>query len=165
MHRLVRGHGCLALSLTFVLGALRTVSAQSTPRVFIEAFRVNDSLSLQAAAAVRSELPRHISADSLRVMSTAEINAYRSVGEPDDFGHAWNWDDLRIVARAYRASIVLDIVATRSPAGVSIRVAQMRTAGSDTALAMPIVTEKTLDRAVEMIAQRLASDRSWLPEQ
>jgi hypothetical protein len=145
-----------------VVSALRTASAQSTPRVFIEGFRANDSLSLQVAAALRSELPRHISASSFHVLSAAEIDVRRSVGEPDDFGHPWNWADVQRVARAYRANIVLDIVAMRSPAGVSIRVAQLRTAKTDSALALPIVTAQNLDQAVAVIVQRLASDSTSL---
>ena len=152
--RLVRKDVLLAAMLVSLIPALVTGQA---PRVFIEGFRINDSLSLRAAAALRAELPRHVSRDRLTVMSSREIQAHRDVGAPDDFGGAWGWTDILETGRAYRVDAVIDIAALRSESGITLRAARLRPirGGVDT---LPPTQARTLEQAVRILARRLARD-------
>lgn len=91
------------VSILVMLAFSRVVSAQgelpaATPRVLVEGFRYTDSLTRQAAIAVRNELQARVSRDTLWVMPTRQIEAQREMGAPDDFGGAWSWADLREVS-------------------------------------------------------------------
>jgi hypothetical protein len=151
-----------ALAFMALLGsAMRpwgVLEAQTVPSVFIEGFRAHDSLSLRAAAALRAEMPHYV-AGAVRVMTTGEIDTLRSVGEPDDFGGAWNWSLVRFSGRMYGVKAVIDITATRSPAGVSLHAFRLRPRrGDTTAVALPVVTARTLEQAVTSLAKQLAAD-------
>jgi hypothetical protein len=128
------------------------------PRVFIEGFRANDSLSLRAAAALRAELPRHVSRHRLTVMSSWEIQAHRDVGAPDDFGGAWGWTDLREVGRAYRVDAVIDIAAMQAEHGIVLSAARLRPIRGGRIDTLPPTQAHTLQQAVRILARRLAID-------
>ena len=145
-----------------VCGIAQLVSAQppaaSAPRVFIEGFRANDSLSLQAAVALRVALARRVDSATLRVMSTDEIEAHRASGAPDDFGHAWGWADLREASRAYRVQSIVDVVAVRSARGVTLKASRIRPARSGPLVPLRRVHGATLNEAVSALVTHLLAD-------
>ena len=135
-------------------------TAQLRPVLFIEGFRTTDSLSREAASALRVRMTR-LSAERqwpLHVMTTAEIDAFRSVGSPDDFGGAWPWADVREAAKVYRAYAVVDVIAVRVPAGVRLETSRLHPVPSGTPTRLPDVQAASLAQAVAQLADSLAAD-------
>jgi hypothetical protein len=153
--RSVRGAIAWAAMLLALIPAALNGQA---PRVFIEGFRVNDSLSRSAAAALRAEVPRHVSRQKLTIMSSSEIQAHRDAGAPDDFGGAWGWTDLREVGRAYRVDAIIDITAVKAEHGVILRTARLRPIRGGLVDTLPTTQAHTLEQAVGILARRLAAD-------
>jgi hypothetical protein len=150
------------VSALLLSGVAQLVSAQrpgtSAPRVFIEGFHANDSLSLQAAAALRLALAQRGDSMALRVITTGEIEAHRATGAPDDFGQAWGWADLREAGRAYRVHSIVDVVAIRSARGITLTASRIRPARSGRVVALPSVHGPTLNAAVSALVTHLLAD-------
>jgi len=72
----------LAAAAVLLATPCRPLIAQSQALVFIEGFRVHDSLSLIAAESLRSELPRHLAQRGPAVMSTRDIDEPSPPGSP-----------------------------------------------------------------------------------
>jgi hypothetical protein len=136
------------------------VKAQTRPVLFIEGFRTTDSLSREAASALRVGMAR-LSAERrwpLHVMTTAEIDAFRSVGSPDDFGGAWPWTDVREVANVYRAYAVVDVIAVRVPTGVRLEASRLHPVPRGRPTRLPDVYAASLADAIAQLTDRLAAD-------
>jgi hypothetical protein len=138
-----------------------TVEAQrqpTTPRVFIEGFRVTDSLTRRAAAEVRAIVPDYVSEGALSVMSSATIEAFLGSGEPDDFGAPWAWTDLRKTGMPYHADAIVDIVATSSHNAITLSAYRLRPLCTGAIIPLPATTAPTLKEAAQLLAKRLATD-------
>ncbi len=128
------------------------------PTVFIEAFRSTDTVGRAIDASLREALPNSVSPTRLAVISTATIDAFRNSGEPDDWGGAWPWADVRLAGRSYRATCVVDLLAFRSPHGITVRVSRLCSPFKGDAETLEPVIAPTVDAAVAILAKRLASD-------
>jgi hypothetical protein len=149
------------VSSAFVVAPAGVACGQPAPRVLIEGFRTTDTLTRQAAVAVRRGLRARVDSTHLWVMSTAEIDAHRAAGTPDDFGGAWNWAGVREASKVYRAAAVIDIVAVRSGKGVALRYVRVeRHAGP--VVSLGVVRAGTLDAAVSTLVERLVNDKHLL---
>jgi len=149
------GAGVLQSAVAYTVDAQRQ---PATPRVFIEGFRVTDSLTRHAAAEVRAIVPDYVSESALSVMSSATIEAFLGSGEPDDFGAPWTWTDLRKTGMPYRVDAIVDIVATRSRSGVTINASRLRPLCTGAITPLPAATAPTLKEAAQILAKRLATD-------
>jgi hypothetical protein len=152
---------CLTGAVVSQSAVASTAGAQrqpATPRVFIEGFRVTDSLTRRAAAEVRALVPGYVSANALSVMSSDVIQAFLDHGEPDDFGAPWTWTDLRKTGMPYHVDAIVDIVATRSPSGVTLSASRLRPLCTGAIIPLPATTARTLKEAAQILAKRLASD-------
>lgn len=136
------------------------VSAQSRPVLFIEGFRTTDSVTRVVAAGLRLGMAQL--AESRRwpihVMTTAEIDAFRDAGAPDDFGRPWSWGDVREAATGYRAHAVVDLTVVQQPDGVRIEVSRLTPAPPWTVVRMPDVQAPTVAQALGLLVARLAGD-------
>ena len=168
MARLNRNSGFMYLTV-WLVGAVMlhgavasTVDAQrqptTPPRVFIEGFRVTDSLTRRAAAEVRAIVPAYVSQNALSVMSSDMIQAYLGAGEPDDFGAPWTWADLRKVGIPYHVDAIVDIVATSSHNGITLSASRVRPLCRGAIIPLPATTAPTLKEAAQLLAKRLATD-------
>ncbi len=162
--RLRRCTYILATTVTLCFGVAPQLPAQANqrsavPKVFIEAFRSTDTVGRKFAVELREALARSVSPVRLVVMSTAEIDAFRSSGEPDDFmGGAWPWTDVRMAGRSYRATCVIDLLVTSSRSGVTVAVARLRAPFQGEPETLEPVVAPTIKNAVAVLARRLASD-------
>ncbi len=148
-----------AVASQSVIGSAAEAQRQpTTPRVFIEGFRVTDSLTRRAAAEVRAMVPRYVSQNAMSVMSSDVIQAHLDVGQPDDFGAAWTWTDLRKTGMPYHVDAIVDIVATRSRSGVTLSASRLRPLCTGAIMPLPATTAPTLKEAAQILAKRLATD-------
>jgi hypothetical protein len=129
-----------------------------TPVLFIEAFRLTDSIARRAAEELRVAVQGRVPATCLWVLPTRFIEAQRAAGQPDDFDHAWTWDDLREVARAYRADAIIDLSVHQAADSFEFRAIRVRPATTGAAMALPIVRGATLDAAIARLADAIARD-------
>lgn len=132
---------------------------QPAPTVFVEGFRAKDTLSREVAASLREALAKSVSPTRLVVLSTAQIDTFRNLGQPDDFfGDHWSWSDVKESANYYRATCVVDLLATRASGRITITVARLRAPFKGNPETLEPVSAPTVDSAVAILAQRLASD-------
>jgi hypothetical protein len=151
--------GALILCVATAIGA-PAAHAQSRPVLFIEGFLTTDSLTRQAASALRLKMARlgEQRGWPVHVMTTAEIDAFRDVGSPDDFGGAWPWTDVREVAKVYRAYAVVDVIAVRLKDGVRLESTRLHPVPRGTLTRLADVHAETLEQAIHRLADRLAAD-------
>lgn len=129
-----------------------------TPRLFIEAFRSNDRVARRAAEELRVAVQRRVPSTCLWVLTTSFIESARASGQPDDFGHTWTWDDLREVARAYRADAIIDLSVGQGADSIEIQVIRVRPIEAGAAMALPAVRAATLAGAIARLADAIARD-------
>jgi hypothetical protein len=160
--RLMRWVRIGVTTATFVVappGLEAQTGQPGAPTVFIEAFRSTDTVGRAIAASLREALAKSVSPTRLAVISTATIDANRNSGAADDFmGGAWVWGDLRLSAWVFRATCVVDLLATPSRHGIAVRVARLCSPFHGDPETLAPVTAPTVDAAVAILADRLASD-------
>jgi len=147
----------LAAAAVLLATPCRPLIAQSQALVFIEGFRVHDSLSLIAAESLRSELPRHLAQRGPAVMSTRDIDERFAAGEPDDFGVAWTWDDVLTVARMYRCRVIVDIEAAEVAQRIRLR-ATLVDRSNPVRRHVSEVKSESFREGVVLLARRVAGD-------
>ena len=135
-----------------------------SPMVFIEAFRSTDAVGRKVAIDLREALAQSVSPARLVVMPTAEIDAFRNSGEPDEFGSPWNWTLVREMAHTYRATCAIDLLATSSRSGITVAVARLCAPFEGDPARLESVTAPTAEAAVAVLAKRLASDSALFVE-
>jgi hypothetical protein len=144
------------------LGTAANVSAQSqvtaVPTVLVVGYRVADTLTRTIAMDVRNALARAVPPSRLIVLSTAFIDAQRNVGAPDDFGGTWGWADVRMAADHYRATVIIDLVATQRGDSIEVEVNRVRPPRDGLITALSPVKSRSITDAVQILTRRLAND-------
>ena len=154
----VRLVALLGLVLFAQLVALAQSLSTSGPTVFVEGFRVSDTLTRTIAIDVRRTLARAASPNRINVISSAFIKAQRNVGAPDNIGAAWSWEDVRMVGELYQATIVIDLVARQRGDSIEIEVSRVYPPRRGPIVVLPPVKARSIAQAVQLLNHQLARD-------